>query len=216
MQPTGPFKRWSESVLGSMWVPPMLLLLPLLFAKFEKTIVVISIVVTVVYLAYGLITASVCAPWQKRRKLWIKKSTLSTILLSGYTAITIILISLIMLAVSLLVTKLENFAVNINLGLAIILFYIVVLLVSFVFAPYLTRKRIIARRTPMSGTYRILFPLAGVSGIGMIIAQLFMGTPYIVPIVIFTSAFLALMLLPVGTIKIYETITLYLNPENAA
>ena len=131
MQPTGPFARWAKWVLGNMWVPPMLLLLPLLFANFEKTSVVISLIAAVVYLAYGFITARVCAPWRQRRKLWIRKSTLSLLLLSGYNAISLIFISLIMLTVSLLTGEGKSFF-NIDLGISIISLYIVILLASFI------------------------------------------------------------------------------------
>ena len=50
----------------------------------------------------------------------------------------------------------------------------------------------------------------------MIIARVFMNTPYIIPIMIVINAFAGFILLPFGAFKIYETVVLWLNWENAA
>jgi hypothetical protein len=75
MQPTKPFSRWSRWVKANMWVPPLLLFLPPIYTNFEKTSVIFCLIIAIIYLVYGFITATVCTPWRQRHKLWIKKSS---------------------------------------------------------------------------------------------------------------------------------------------
>jgi hypothetical protein len=208
MQPSGPGKRLSKQVLGTLWLP-ILLLLPLLPLNFDKNTIIVYIASTIIFLAFGLITAAVCAPWKHRRKLWIKKSTLATLLFIGFNSISIIFLSLTMLAMALAVTK------DIPSPDAILqiiqVVYVLVLIASLLSAPYIIRRQIVARHSSISKTYHLPVILGAGPGLGVFLGSILTRTSYALPVIVITSTFGALLLAPFGMLKLYEAFALTLN-----